>query len=69
LKTIHGAITSTKVAMSKEEAETLWPRIKAFKQERGVEPNLGSPNPLERRMAEALEWLRAAKRRKMSEQG
>ncbi len=40
LKTIHGAITSIKVAMSKEEAETLWPRIKAFKKERGVEPNL-----------------------------
>jgi len=66
LKTIHGAITSTKVSMSEEEAVSLYPRIKAFKAEKGVEPSLVSPNPLERRMAEALAWLREAKRRKMA---
>jgi superfamily II DNA or RNA helicase len=66
LRTIHSAITSTKVSMSEEEAVSLYPRIKAFKIEKGVEPNLVSPNPLERRMAEALAWLREAKRRKMA---
>jgi hypothetical protein len=66
LKTIHGAITMTKISMSEEEAVTLFPRIKAFKTERGVEPSLTSPNPLERRMAEALAWLRDAKRKKMA---
>lgn len=68
LRTIHGAITAIKVAMTEEEAVTLYPRIKAFVKERGAEPSLVSPNPLERRMAEALEWLRAAKRRKMAQQ-
>lgn len=66
LKTIHGAITSTKVAMSEEEAVSLWPRIQAFKAEKKVEPSLVSPNPLERRMAEALAWIRDAKRRRMA---
>ncbi|MDO9010354.1 MAG: DEAD/DEAH box helicase family protein [Gallionella sp.] len=66
LKTIHGAITSTKVAMSEEEAVSLYPRIKAFVADKKVEPSLVSPNPLERRMAEALAWIREAKRRKMA---
>lgn len=66
LKTIHGAIAMTKVAMSEEEAVALYPRIKAFNSERGHEPSLTSPNPLERRMAEALAWLRDAKRKKMA---
>ena len=66
LKTIHSAIAMTKVAMSEEEAVALYPRIKAFNAERGHEPSLTSPNPLERRMAEALAWLREAKRKKMS---
>lgn len=66
LKTIHGAIAMTKVAMSEEEAVALYPRIKAFNAERGHEPSLTSPNPLERRMAEALAWLREAKRKKMA---
>ena len=66
LKTIHGAITSTKVAMSEEEAVSLYPRIKVFVAEKKVEPSLVSPNPLERRMAEALAWIREAKRRRMA---
>lgn len=66
LKTIHGAIAMTKVAMSEGEAVALYPRIKAFNYERGHEPSLTSPNPLERRMAEALAWLREAKRKKMA---
>ncbi|MBF6989418.1 DEAD/DEAH box helicase [Cupriavidus sp. IK-TO18] len=66
LKTIHGAIAMTKIAMSEEEAVALYPRIKAFNTERGHEPSLGSANPLERRMAEALAWLRDAKRKRMA---
>lgn len=52
--------------MSEEEAVALYPRIKAFNAERGHEPSLGSANPLERRMAEALAWLRDAKRKRMA---
>ncbi|CAN7783947.1 ATP-dependent helicase [Cupriavidus necator] len=69
LKTIHGAIAMTKIAMSEEEAVALYPRIRAFNAERGHEPSLGSANPLERRMAEALAWLRDAKRKRMASRG
>lgn len=62
LRTIHAAITSVKVAMTEEEAVSSWPRIVAFKKERGVAPSLVSPNPLERRLAEALAWIQAKKR-------
>lgn len=67
LRTIHGAIAATKVAMTEEEAVALFPRIKAFKTERGQEPNLNSASPMERRMAEALAWIREAKRKRMAE--
>lgn len=66
LRTIHGAIATTKVAMSEEEAVALFPRIKAFTADRGHEPSLTSANPLERRMAEALAWIREAKRKRMA---
>lgn len=52
--------------MSEEEAVSLYPRIKAFVAEKKVEPSLVGSNPLERRMAEALAWIRDAKRRKMA---
>ena len=66
LRTIHGAITSVKIAMTEEEAVALYPRIKDFVKERKVEPSLVGPNPLERRMAEALAWIRDAKRKRMA---
>jgi hypothetical protein len=62
LRTIHGAITSTKISMTEQEAVSSWPRIRAFKRERGLAPSLVSPNPIERRLAEALAWLQAKKR-------
>ncbi len=65
LKRIHGAITAKRITMTEEEATTLYPRIKNFKQTHGVEPSLVSPNPMEKRMAEALEWLREKKRERM----
>jgi len=66
LKRIHETLTANRIAMSEEEAVMLWPRIKEFKQTKGVEPNLASPNPMEKRMAEALAFVREAKRRKQA---
>ncbi|MBB3967200.1 DEAD/DEAH box helicase [Rhizobium metallidurans] len=67
LKRIHEAITATRIAMTEEEAVMLWPRIKAFTQERTREPSLTSPNPMEKRMAEALAFIREAARRKKAQ--
>lgn len=65
LKRIHGAIISKRIQMSEEEATVLYPRIKEFKQTHGREPSLVAQNPMERRLAEALEWLRNKKRERM----
>jgi Helicase conserved C-terminal domain len=65
LKRIHGTIISKRIQMSEEEATVLYPRIKEFKQTHGREPSLVAQNPMERRLAEALEWLRNKKRERM----
>ena len=68
LSRIHQTITAKKIAMTEEEAVVLFPRIKKFQQENGREPDLTSQNPMEKRMAEALAWIREAKRKKKAEQ-
>ena len=68
LKRIHGAIISKKIKMTEEEATALYPRIKAFSEAHGKEPSLISPDPMEKRMAEALEWIRNKKRERMRAQ-
>jgi superfamily II DNA or RNA helicase len=65
LKRIHGAITARRIQMTEEEAVVLWPRIKSFKDTHGREPSLAAANPMERRLAEALEWIRAKKRERI----
>ena len=51
--------------MTEAEALALYPRIKAFKQTHDQEPSLVAQNPMEKRMAEALEWLRNKKRERL----
>lgn len=68
LKRIHGAIIARRVQMTEEEAVALWPRIKSFNETHAREPNLTAQNPMERRLAEALEWIRAKKRDHMRAQ-
>lgn len=68
LKRIHGAITANKIQMSEEEATSLYPRIKEFKQTHGREPDLNAADAMEQRMAQALEWLREQKRKRLREQ-
>jgi hypothetical protein len=64
LAKIHGAIASQRVSMTEDEALALWPRIQRFRQEEGRAPSAASGNELEKRLGAALEWLKAAKRRR-----
>ena len=49
--------------MTDEEAVILYrDKIPVFMKEHGKEPNLNSPNSLEKRMAEAIIWLKNKKR-------
>lgn len=63
LKTIQDTIEMTRIQMTEEEAILLWPKIKSFvKNSGGREPQIGSYDPLERRMAEALIYIRSQRR-------
>ncbi|CAN2526846.1 DEAD/DEAH box helicase [Burkholderia pseudomallei] len=61
-KVIQDTIEATRVQMSDEEAILLWPKIKDFYKANGREPNIASLDPLERRMADALVYLKAQRR-------
>lgn len=63
LKTIQDAIEITRIQMTDEEALILWPKIKSFvKNSGGKEPNVASFDAQERRMAEALIYIRNQRR-------
>lgn len=65
LKAIQDTISFSKIEMTEEEAVILWPKIKAFREKTGEEPSLQSFDQKEVRLAEALLFIREAKRKKV----
>jgi superfamily II DNA or RNA helicase len=65
LKLIDEHIQSTKIEMTEEEAVLLWAKIKEWRERTGEVPNLQSFDPKEKRMAEAVVFLRELKRQRM----
>jgi len=63
LKVIQDAIEATRIQMTLEEALLLWPKINDFVKTFKKEPGLQSSDPLERRMAEAIIFLKEQKRK------
>jgi hypothetical protein len=64
LKTIQDTIEATRIVMDFEEAKILWPKIIEFQKTFNKEPSLNSNDPLERRMAECIIYLKEEKRKK-----
>ncbi len=62
LKIIQETIEASRIQMTPEEAYLLWPKIKTFKATLDKEPNINAFDPLERRMAEALVYLKTQRR-------
>lgn len=58
LEAIQGAIEATRIKMTSDEALLLWPKINEFVVKRGRHPKITSDEPLERRMAEAIFYLK-----------
>ena len=52
--------------MDFEEADILWPKIKAFVKTHNRHPDINSLNPNEKRMAECIIYLKKEKRKKDS---
>ena len=66
LKIIQDTIEATRIQMDFEEAKLLWPKIQDFVKMYNKQPNIRSNDPLERRMAECIIYLKDQKR-KMNE--
>lgn len=65
LKLIDEHIQSIKIEMTEEEAVLLWSKIKEWRERTGEAPSIQSFDPKERRMAEAVLFLRELKRKRM----
>lgn len=68
LKLIDNHIQSTKIEMTEEEAILLWPKIKDWVAKTGEQPNLQAFDHKEKRMAEAIIFLRELKRKRMQDE-
>ena len=64
LKVISETIESQKIVMTDEEAVMLYKKIGSFIEKHNREPKLNAKDPLERRMAEAIVFLKNKKRNK-----
>lgn len=65
LKTIQDQVSAQRSTVSEEEAVLLWPRIKDFKRQFGVEPSLNASDAYEKRLAEVLAYVRNKKAQQM----
>lgn len=62
LKSIQDCISAFKVSMTDDEAAILWPKINDFAKAMRRAPSLDAIDPYERRLAEALAYLKQVKR-------
>ena len=62
LKIIQETIEATRNQMTDEEALILWPKAKTFVKIHDKEPNINALDPQERRLAEALIYIKAQRR-------
>ena len=69
LQKVHGVASTQIIKMTEEEALALWPRIQEFARDNGCPPSFESDIALERRLGEALEWLKNKKREQISKSG
>lgn len=68
LKTIQETVSASRSQVSEEEAIILWPKIKQFTREQQREPSLNASDPIEKRYAEALAFIRKMKQQKLANQ-
>lgn len=65
-KAIQETIDATRIQMTEEEAIILWPKIKNWIAKTGEQPSIQSFDPQERRLAEAIIFLKEQKRKATS---
>jgi len=65
-KAIQETIDATRITMTDEEAIILWPKIKNWIAKTGEQPSIQSFDPQERRLAEAIIFLKEQKRKALA---
>lgn len=65
-KAIQETIDATRITMTDEEAIVLWPKIKNWIAKTGEQPSIQSFDPQERRLAEAIIFLKEQKRKALA---
>jgi hypothetical protein len=68
LKIIQETIEATRIKLDFEEAKILWPKVQEFVKTFSREPNINSNDPLEKRMAECVIYLKEEKRKRATQQ-
>lgn len=66
LKAIQDYVQADRIQMTEDEAAMLWPRINDFVRNNNRMPNKDSDDPLEKRMGEALIYIRNKKAERMA---
>jgi hypothetical protein len=61
LKVIQDTIDASRIEMTPEEVRILWPKAKEFTRQTGRKPDISSADPLEKRLAEAVLYLKKLK--------
>lgn len=61
LRVIQDTIDSSRIEMTPEEVRILWPKAKEFFERTGRKPEVTSSDPLEKRLAEAVLYLKRIK--------
>ncbi len=69
LRVIQEAIAATRIDVTEEEAELLWPKINVFFELHGRKPDINSRNEQEKRMAEVLAYLQRKKLENLRQEG
>jgi len=69
LRVIQETIEATRIRMDFEEAAILWPKIQEFAKMYKKEPSLDTNDPLEKRMAECVIYLKEEKRKRAAANG
>lgn len=66
LKAIQDYVQADRIQMTEDEAAMLWPRINEFVRTNNRMPDKDSDDPLEKRMGEALIYIRNKKVERMA---
>jgi hypothetical protein len=66
-KLIQETIDATRIVMTPEEVLIIWPKVKEFKERTGKNPDINSEDPLEKRFAEAVIFMKKLKAQNQSQ--